>query len=196
VLADRLVDTVNSVLAAANTERTHAELCRRMISLECSFAIENDIGVVMSTPAYVTSHLTNAGFGDRLAQLRTRMALEEALVNAMYLGNLELGSELKSLAADELYRVTEVRRRESPYAERRIHVRAAFSSEQAQFTVRDDGKGFDSATLLRARDTSCLDRADGRGVMLMRTFMDEVRYNDVGNEVTMVKNWTTTSASS
>ena len=31
------------------------------------------------------------------------------------------------------------------------------------------------------------DRPTGRGITLMRTIMDEVRYNDAGNEVTLVK---------
>ena len=32
-----------------------------------------------------------------------------------------------------------------------------------------------------------LARPHGRGVLLIRTFMDEVIYNDVGNEVTLIK---------
>ncbi|HEX2661032.1 MAG TPA: ATP-binding protein, partial [Polyangia bacterium] len=32
-----------------------------------------------------------------------------------------------------------------------------------------------------------LDRRTGRGLFLIRTFMDEVRHNAAGNEITMVK---------
>ena len=38
-------------------------------------------------------------------------------------------------------------------------------------------------------DPEYLDRPHGRGLLLMRTFADVVRFNDVGNEVTLVK-WT------
>jgi anti-sigma regulatory factor (Ser/Thr protein kinase) len=36
-------------------------------------------------------------------------------------------------------------------------------------------------------DPENLLKVSGRGILLMRTFMDEVRFNDRGNEVTMVK---------
>ena len=32
-----------------------------------------------------------------------------------------------------------------------------------------------------------VDKTNGRGLFLIRTFMDEVRFNESGNEITMVK---------
>jgi len=53
--------------------------------------------------------------------------------------------------------------------------------------VRDDGPGFDPAEVPDPTVPEMLERASGRGMLLMRTFMDEVRYNKAGNEVTMIK---------
>jgi anti-sigma regulatory factor (Ser/Thr protein kinase) len=36
-------------------------------------------------------------------------------------------------------------------------------------------------------DPTNLEKVTGRGVLLMKSFMDEVTYNEVGNEVTMCK---------
>ena len=36
-------------------------------------------------------------------------------------------------------------------------------------------------------DLEYLDRPSGRGLLLMRAFMDEVRYNPIGNRVALVK---------
>ena len=40
---------------------------------------------------------------------------------------------------------------------------------------------------VRGRSYFALEKLSGRGVLLMRTFMDEVSFNERGNEVTMVK---------
>src|SRR5262249_26775731 len=132
-------------------------------------------------------HLRGAGLTDHLAYLRTHMALEEALTNALYHGSLEVGSELREQNADDFFRLSAQRAGEPPYSERRIHVHARLSHQQALFHVRDEGPGFAPSTLPDPSDTANLDRPHGRGVMLMRTFMDEVRYNERGNEVTMIK---------
>ena len=38
-----------------------------------------------------------------------------------------------------------------------------------------------------AGDPSALEREGGRGLVLIHTFMDEVQFNDRGNEITMIK---------
>jgi anti-sigma regulatory factor (Ser/Thr protein kinase) len=55
--------------------------------------------------------------------------------------------------------------------------------------IRDEGKGFDMAKIPDPTDPENLVLPYGRGVMLINCFMDEVRYNDVGNEVTMIKRY-------
>ena len=47
------------------------------------------------------------------------------------------------------------------------------------------GVGFDISKLPDPRDPENLVRASGRGVLMMRMFMDEVSWNESGNEVTM-----------
>ena len=62
--------------------------------------------------------------------------------------------------------------------------------------VRDEGPGFDVAPIADCDDPTALARRGGRGLVLMRTFLDEVSYNDLGNEVTMVKRKETGATSS
>jgi CheY-like chemotaxis protein/anti-sigma regulatory factor (Ser/Thr protein kinase) len=183
----RLAETVNSVLAASQAERTHSELGKRLTSQEFTFALENDATLVLALPSFLKPYLITAGLTDNLALTRTHMVLEEALVNALYHGNLELGDALKEKGPDELAELATRRATESPYKERRIHIRASLTPERAEFTIHDDGPGFNIATLPDATDVASLDRPRGRGVLLMRTFMDEVRYNEAGNAVTMTK---------
>jgi anti-sigma regulatory factor (Ser/Thr protein kinase) len=115
------------------------------------------------------------------------VALEEALANALYHGNLEVSSSLREDDDRAYYALVEQRVRESPYRDRRIHVEAKLSREQAVFVIRDEGCGFDPALLPDPTDPANLEKSSGRGVLLMRTFMDEVCYNNVGNQVTLCK---------
>jgi serine/threonine-protein kinase RsbW len=52
--------------------------------------------------------------------------------------------------------------------------------------VRDEGTGFRPGELSNPLEEENLLRTGGRGVFLMRSFMQSVTYNDTGNEVTMV----------
>jgi anti-sigma regulatory factor (Ser/Thr protein kinase) len=124
---------------------------------------------------------------DATGWMRIAVALREALVNAIYHGNLELSSQL--LEEDEAHfaQLRENRARQAPYASRRVRVTSCETRSEVTYLIADEGHGFDPATLLDPTDPANLDRRSGRGLFLIRTFMDEVRHNDVGNEITLVK---------
>jgi anti-sigma regulatory factor (Ser/Thr protein kinase) len=74
----------------------------------------------------------------------------------------------------------------APYRDRHLYVEAKISRQEAVFVIRDEGRGFDPDVISPAIQAS-IEKASGRGMLLMRTFMDEVRYNSAGNEVTLIK---------
>jgi anti-sigma regulatory factor (Ser/Thr protein kinase) len=59
--------------------------------------------------------------------------------------------------------------------------------DEARIIVRDEGPGFDVASLPDPRDPARIALASGRGILLMRSFLDEVGFNATGNQVTLVK---------
>ncbi|MHC4731929.1 MAG: ATP-binding protein, partial [Planctomycetota bacterium] len=73
------------------------------------------------------------------------------------------------------------------YCDRRVHITAKVTADEAVYVVRDDGNGFDPSTLPDPLDPANLEKASGRGLLLVRTFMDEVQHSERGNEVRMVK---------
>ena len=59
--------------------------------------------------------------------------------------------------------------------------------DAARFVVADDGPGFDTSIFDRPVQPEDLNRIGGRGLLLIRTFMDQVSFNKAGNQITMVK---------
>jgi anti-sigma regulatory factor (Ser/Thr protein kinase) len=127
------------------------------------------------------------GLCDLTGATRAGIALEEALLNAIYHGNLEVSSRLRE-SDDEAFHALAAERRElSPYRDRRVKVTARMSPRRATFLIADEGPGFDVSRIPDPTAPENIDRPCGRGVLLMRTFMNSVRYNATGNQVTLIK---------
>ena len=186
-LATELLEIVDRVLSAAKEVRGRSRLMNRLSHHESAFVLETDLELVTAIASLLREEAIRLRLCPRPECLRLGVAIEEALLNSYYHGNLEVGSELRE-KDHRLYHDTAARRaRESPYRDRRIYVAAKITPTQATYTIRDEGAGFDPATLPDPTDPVNLDRPCGRGMLLMRTFMDNVIYNDRGNEVTLFK---------
>ena len=90
------------------------------------------------------------------------LAVEEALVNAIKHGNREDVSKL-------VYFVCRV------------------SSERLRIEIEDEGPGFNPHDVPDPTDDDNLEVPSGRGIMLMKSFMTTVEYNERGNQVVMEK---------
>jgi CheY-like chemotaxis protein/anti-sigma regulatory factor (Ser/Thr protein kinase) len=191
-LARHLLDTVQNVLAVARSNRQHLRLMECLDRRELYFELDNDSSLVPPLVDQLQQAIACMELVDDTARIQIAVALEEALLNALYHGNLELSSEeleesRSNLLAPAKSNPVAERCAQLPYRDRRIHVHAQLSHEEARFTIRDDGRGFDPSKVLDPADPANLTRESGRGLVLMRMFMDEVIRNEVGNEVCLVK---------
>jgi CheY-like chemotaxis protein/anti-sigma regulatory factor (Ser/Thr protein kinase) len=185
-LADDLMATVSRVLGDAVDERVYSRLMHTLESSEAVFALRNDPVLIRGLVRHLQEVLRCLPLGDETERLRVGVAVEEALENACYHGNLEVGSVSGPAARNGLEERIRTRIMEMPYAARRIQVRAKVDRNEAVFVIRDEGPGFDVARYMSAGITDG-DAGAGRGIVLMRSVLDEVRYNASGNEVTLVK---------
>ena len=175
------------VLANAQAERRKLRLRTAITGRVTRFEVENDASLVPPLVAQLREDMTVMGVGDANDTMRVGIALEEALLNAIYHGNLEVSSDLKANGDGPfLARVAE-RRNQDPYRARRVRIMADVTQEQATFVIGDEGPGFDVSKLPDPTDPEYLERPSGRGLLLMRAFLDDVQYNSVGNQVTLVK---------
>lgn len=91
-----------------------------------------------------------------------RLALEEAIVNAIKHGN-----------------------RLDP--RKQVHVQCKMSCDKLWIQITDEGPGFDPEAVPDPTDPANLEKPSGRGIMLMKNYMNDVEYNERGNVVTMEK---------
>jgi serine/threonine-protein kinase RsbW len=109
----------------------------------------------------VLARLAELGYGED-HRFAVRLAVEEALINAMKHGN---------------------RMEES----RRVRLAYRVLPDRVEVRVADEGKGFRPNGVPDPTQDENLQRPCGRGIMLMRSYMDEVTYSADGSEVRMVK---------
>jgi len=192
-LAREVVQTVGSVLAVARSLPQQQRVFDCLTDDHLGFVLDNDPGLVPPLLTYLEEIAAILHPGDRTERLRIGMALNEALLNAIQHGNLQLSSDLRQDDERQFQNLGEERRRQPPYRDRRVHVRAMLSRSEAVYVVEDEGPGFDPATVPDAADLANLERIGGRGLMLIRAFMDEVEHNEKGNRITMRKRYATVS---
>jgi CheY-like chemotaxis protein len=182
-----LVETVDRVLTGSLQVRGRARLANRLSSYHVEFQLENDLSLILALSGFLREEAQRLRLFTHAECLRVGVALEEALLNAYYHGNLEISSEIRETDHHEYHRLAVERSGQLPFSDRRITVSLSIDRQQAVYQIADEGPGFDPATLPDPTDPANLDRPCGRGLLLMRTFMTTVEYNSTGNSVRLTK---------
>jgi CheY-like chemotaxis protein len=119
--------------------------------------------------------------------LSVMVGIEEMIQNALEHGSLGIGCEGKAAAlAAGCFASLVAERRAGPGGRRTVQVRTELTRQRLTVVIRDEGDGFDWRSLPSV-DAHNILSFNGRGIFLTKLSFDEVRYNDRGNEVTLVK---------
>jgi CheY-like chemotaxis protein len=191
-LADKLADTVKQVLAVSRADSRYQRLTECFVKTQLSVELDNDPALISPLVDLVQKMLTDMKFCDAPERVHLGIALEEALLNAFCHGTLALPPDQVQQARAELSQgrvaaCIQDRWDRPSCQDRKVFVDVQIGQREARFVVRDQGAGFKQVSIPERRDPKTLERGQGRGLVLMRHFMDEVAFNDEGNEVTLVK---------
>ncbi len=191
VLAEKLLETVEQVLSLSRADRSYSRLISCLANTQYNFALDNDPTLIPPLVDLVQQMLAGMNCIDPTGRMHAGIALEEALLNAVLAGNLELDAQQVQEARRQLRQgqrseLVEARRQISPYGDRVAWIHVSISRDEATFIVRDEGKGFDTTGVPERYKPEVLEHRDGRGLVLMKNFMDVVQFNQRGNEVTMM----------
>ena len=123
--------------------------------------LPSDVQAIERAVDFVMRRCVGCVGDDRRLRLHFRVGLTEALSNAMLYGNAE-----------------------DP--EKRVRVEVCVGEADIRVRIRDEGNGFDPQGVPDPTAPPNLEKPGGRGIFLMRQLLDEVRFNDEGNCVTLV----------
>jgi CheY-like chemotaxis protein len=179
--------TMERVLALCRSGSGQLELDSVLLATGSEYELPNDPALVSPLVSRLQHKLGWLRGFDANSLTRIGIAVHEALVNAMEHGNLAADSALREQDDGAYRRQIAERRVQEPYASRRVRLRSSESRTEIKYVIRDEGPGFDPASLPDPTDPANLERSSGRGLLLIRSFMDEVSFNATGNEITLVK---------
>jgi len=123
--------------------------------------VANDLRSAKSPEDRILEELAGKNYSPE-ARFAIRLALEEALTNAVKHGNRNNASK-------------------------RLHIRYHVDTQRTVIGVCDEGAGFAPAKIPDPTIEENLERPCGRGIMLMCAYMTKVRYNKSGNEVWLLR---------
>ena len=189
-LARDLVVTVDRMLGLAGCRRAHARLLECLSTGSYDFVLhDNDIDQVTVIIGHLVDTAVEFGLCTERQRMQIGVALDEAIMNGIVHGNLEISSRLLETGDDTYHREIDRRRKEPPYRERRLFVSGRFELGHAEYRIRDEGPGFEPQEVPVPNPTSPehVERPHGRGLFLIKAFMSEVSFNEEGNEITMIR---------
>ncbi len=128
------------------------------------YTIQSELAESSRIQEEIMAVLRQLGFEDEdLADLH--IAIEEGLANAIKHGN-----QLD--------------------ASKQVKIEGVFDGNKVRIEIEDEGSGFDPEDVPDPTLEENLDKPSGRGILLMRAFMDTIEYNDKGNRLRIVKSCT------
>jgi serine/threonine-protein kinase RsbW len=129
--------------------------------LETSMVIASDLKAAREVEEAVLREVGRYAYSEA-SVFSIRLAMEEGLNNAIKHGN-----------------------RYDP--NKGVQVTLEIDDRRVVISITDQGQGFDPAGVPDPTRDENLEKPCGRGIMLMRAYMDEVWYNSRGNQVWMIK---------
>lgn len=186
-LTEQLPEAVERLLQIAQEKRRRRQTEEWITRQQFSYSLTNEREQVTGIVRRLCEHGLSLGALGPQDEIRVSVALEEAILNAMIHGNLEVSSKLREEEGDAFEQMIALRKADDRYARRCVRIDCDVTRDAVQYHIADEGPGFDVAKLPDPRDPERLLLPSGRGVLMMRAFMDEVTYNARGNAVTLVK---------
>lgn len=123
--------------------------------------VPNDLRQLKGPEADIMAAIKRCGY-DADTIFAIKLAFEEAITNAVKHGNCD-----------------------DP--DKQVVLRYYVDPQRVVIMVRDEGGGFRPTTVPDPTTDENLERPNGRGIMLMQSYMTKVRFSDSGNEVWLLK---------
>ena len=120
------------------------------------------------------------------------ICLREMIINAVEHGNLEISFEEKSKAQREqqYFEFIQERQQMEQFKDRSVTIEYSITSKRAIYRITDMGPGFDHKLYMNNREQNHAEMLEhGRGLFMTLSAFDTVKFNEKGNQVSLIKNF-------
>lgn len=162
------------------------------ISEKCEYMIRNLLFEADDISHRITNNLQKYIPKAEINMLR--IGLREIIINSIEHGNLNISFDEKTEAimSDKYFEFINEKQSHPECKDKRVRIEYMITSDRAVYKVTDQGKGFNYKRFLAgiSSDSPDLALTHGRGIAMVKSIFDEVRYNTRGNQVLLVKHIT------
>lgn len=164
------------------------DLAAAVVADHCHLRIPSRPEWIAPTIDYLMQRAAQSGAVHPGRTTKIMLALNEALTNSIIHGNLGISSRLKDESDAAFAQAVASRCADPAFALRMVEIRASYDGRVARWSLHDQGEGFDVAEALGRLDAGGLDpmRVSGRGLLMIRAFTDEMRYEDNGRRLELL----------
>ncbi|MFP4408167.1 MAG: cyclic nucleotide-binding domain-containing protein [Spirochaetaceae bacterium] len=149
-----------------------------------NFVLDNDVFNVRAYANLVSNYLYNANFVNNEVRERLHVALFELLMNAIEHGNCGISYEEKTEYLNRHGDIIPLIREKASLREnrdKRVYFSYKITPERSYYTIRDEGEGFDWQSMVSGDDGSL--EMHGHGIRMASHYIENLRYNNAGNQV-------------
>ncbi len=132
-----------------------------VVNKPLKFTIPSDYAAGRDVQKRILDDVTRLGFNPQ-SHFAIKLALEEALINAIKHGN-----------------------RLDP--RKKVRIEAKVSPQQFEITIEDEGPGFKRDSVPDPTLEENIEKCSGRGILLMEAYMNSVKWSNGGRRVKLVK---------
>ncbi len=186
-----IISSVRSILNRKKEEILAGSFAKFLEYEKSSYVIPNDISLINIVSFQLTRNLVPSGLCSKTTAENISLALKEAVSNAMFHGNLEVSSDIRELEGLKGFNEEIEKRISDPvYKDRKVKIQTEQTPDYVEYSIEDEGKGFNVKSLPDPRDPEYFLRNSGRGLLIIGVHMDSVRWNEKGNCIILRKNKT------
>lgn len=149
-----------------------------------NFVLDNDVFNVRAYANLVSNYLFNANFVNNEVRERLHVALFELLMNAIEHGNCGISYEEKTEFLDKHGDIIPLIREKASLREnrdKRVYFSYKITPERSYYIIRDEGEGFDWERMVEEDEANL--GMHGHGIRMASHYIENLRYNKAGNQV-------------
>jgi DNA-binding response OmpR family regulator len=183
-----IASSVRTIFRNTEVKRLADSFSRYSMYEKSIFRVPVDPSIINALSFRLTARLEASDLCNSTTAENISLALQEALTNAMFHGNLEISSDMRdSDGIKGFNEAIELRRDDEQFKDREVLITSEYTGDYIEYLIEDEGPGFNHSQLPDPRDPENFFKNSGRGLLIIKIHMDEVDWNESGNIIRMRK---------